>query len=63
MIKPIVTITMDDGSIINIELYPNIAPAAIKVARGDKIILPNRYINIQGIDATKPPKTAPNKAI
>ena len=29
MIKPIVTITMDDGSIINIELYPNIAPETV----------------------------------
>ena len=29
MIKPIVTITMDDGSIINIELYPNVAPETV----------------------------------
>ena len=29
MTKPIVTITMDDGSIINIELYPNVAPETV----------------------------------
>lgn len=29
MAKPIVTITMDDGSKMNIELYPNIAPETV----------------------------------
>lgn len=29
MIKPIVTITMDDGGVITLELYPNIAPETV----------------------------------
>ena len=29
MVKPIVTITMDDGGVITLELYPNIAPETV----------------------------------
>ena len=29
MVKPIVTITMDDGVVITLELYPNIAPETV----------------------------------
>ena len=29
MVKPVVTITMDDGGVITLELYPNIAPETV----------------------------------
>lgn len=29
MVKPIVTITMDDGGVITLELYPNVAPETV----------------------------------
>lgn len=29
MVKPVVTITMDDGGVITLELYPNVAPETV----------------------------------